>query len=68
MFIRNQDVRDLNTVHLFRQRNLTEYFNAVDTNNMMIMFASMLYERRIVVTSRRLSRLSACVQVSEVTS
>ncbi|XP_043480871.1 DENN domain-containing protein 1B isoform X2 [Leptopilina heterotoma] len=43
-------------------RNLTEYFSAVDTYNMMIIFASMLYERRIVFTSKRLSRLSACVQ------
>ncbi|XP_054276852.1 DENN domain-containing protein 1A-like isoform X2 [Macrosteles quadrilineatus] len=43
-------------------RNLTEYYNAVDSNNMMIIFASMLYERRIIFTSRRLNRLSACVQ------
>ncbi|XP_037079283.1 DENN domain-containing protein 1A-like [Pollicipes pollicipes] len=47
-----------------QDRNLTEYFNAVDSNNMMVMFASMLYERRIVVTSRKLSRLSACVQAA----
>lgn len=44
------------------QRNLTEYYSAVDPHNMMIVFASMLYERRIVFTSKRLSRLSACVQ------
>lgn len=44
------------------QRNLTEYYNAIDSNNMMIVFASMLYERRIIFTSRRLYRLSACVQ------
>ncbi|XP_066256358.1 DENN domain-containing protein 1B-like isoform X1 [Euwallacea similis] len=43
-------------------RNLTEYYNAVDTNNMMIIFASMLYERRIIFTSKKLKRLSACVQ------
>ncbi|RZF32373.1 hypothetical protein LSTR_LSTR001837 [Laodelphax striatellus] len=43
-------------------RNLTEYYNAVDSNNMMIIFASMLYERRILFTSKRLYRLSACVQ------
>uniref|UniRef100_A0AAR5P9Q0 UDENN domain-containing protein n=1 Tax=Dendroctonus ponderosae TaxID=77166 RepID=A0AAR5P9Q0_DENPD len=43
-------------------RNLTEYYNAVDTNNMMIIFASMLYERRIIFTSKQLKRLSACVQ------
>eukprot|EP00092_Neocalanus_flemingeri_P008285 GFUD01008931.1.p1 GENE.GFUD01008931.1~~GFUD01008931.1.p1 ORF type:complete len:819 (+),score=266.16 GFUD01008931.1:116-2572(+) len=45
-------------------RNLTEYFNAVDSNTMLIVFASMLYERRILVTSRKLSRLSACVQAA----
>lgn len=44
-------------------RNLTEYINAVDTHNMLLMFASMLYERRILVVSKKLSRLSACVQV-----
>ncbi|KZC14460.1 DENN domain-containing protein 1A, partial [Dufourea novaeangliae] len=43
-------------------RNLTEYYSAVDAQNMMIVFASMLYERRIIFTSKRLSRLSACVQ------
>lgn len=29
---------------------------------MMIIFASMLYERRIIFTSKQLKRLSACVQ------
>lgn len=43
-------------------RNLMEYYSAVDSNNMMIIFASMLYERRIVFISTRLSRLSACAQ------
>ncbi|KAG7207194.1 hypothetical protein KM043_008879 [Ampulex compressa] len=43
-------------------RNLTEYYSAVDAHNMMMIFASMLYERRIIFTSKRLSRLSACVQ------
>lgn len=45
-------------------RNLTEYINAVDTHNMMVMFASMLFERRILVVSKKLSRLSACVQAA----
>ena len=31
---------------------------------MMIIFASMLFERRIIVKSERLSRLSACVQAA----
>ncbi|XP_064458650.1 DENN domain-containing protein 1A-like isoform X2 [Ornithodoros turicata] len=45
-------------------RNLTEYYNAVDATNMMVVFASMLHERRILITSKRLSRLSACVQAA----
>ena len=45
-------------------RNLTEYFNAVDAHSMLVVFASMLYERRILVTSKKLSRLSACVQAA----
>ncbi|KAG8222195.1 hypothetical protein J437_LFUL001287, partial [Ladona fulva] len=45
-------------------RNLTEYYNAVDGHNMMIVFASMLYERRIIFTSAKLNRLSACVQAA----
>jgi len=45
-------------------RNLTEYYNAVDCSLMIGMFASMLHERRIIVTSSRLSRLSACVQAA----
>ncbi|XP_049819188.1 DENN domain-containing protein 1B-like isoform X2 [Aethina tumida] len=43
-------------------RNLTEYYNAVDINNMIMVFASMLFERRIIFTSKKLKRLSACVQ------
>uniref|UniRef100_T1J7L4 UDENN domain-containing protein n=1 Tax=Strigamia maritima TaxID=126957 RepID=T1J7L4_STRMM len=43
-------------------RNVSEYFNAVDAQTMMILFASMLNERRILITSNKLSRLSACVQ------
>ena len=45
-------------------RNLTEYYNAVDCSLMIGIFASMLHERRIIVTSSRLSRLSACVQAA----
>ncbi|XP_014261795.1 DENN domain-containing protein 1A-like isoform X2 [Cimex lectularius] len=45
-------------------RNLTEYYNAVDCDNMITIFASMLYERRIVFTSKKLYRLSACVQAA----
>lgn len=45
-------------------RNMTEYFNAVDAHNMMVIFASMLHERRILVTSKKLSRLSSCIQAA----
>lgn len=31
---------------------------------MLVIFASMLYERRIIFVSRRLYRLSACVQAA----
>lgn len=44
-------------------KNLTEYC-AIDPVNMLQIFASMLYERRILITSKRLSRLSACVQAA----
>ncbi|XP_067272178.1 DENN domain-containing protein 1B isoform X2 [Pseudorasbora parva] len=45
-------------------RNLTEYFVAVDVNNMLHLYASMLHERRIIITSSKLSTLTACVQGS----
>uniref|UniRef100_A0A669B8S4 DENN domain containing 1B n=1 Tax=Oreochromis niloticus TaxID=8128 RepID=A0A669B8S4_ORENI len=43
------------------ERNLTEYFVAVDINNMLQLYASMLHERRIIITSSKLSTLTACV-------
>lgn len=46
------------------QHNLNEYYSAVGPMNMMIIFASMLYERRIVFISTRLHKLSACVQAA----
>lgn len=45
-------------------RNLTEYYNAIDVGNMMIIFASMLHERRIVVTSKKLSRLTGVIHAA----
>ncbi|KAK7869395.1 hypothetical protein R5R35_000698 [Gryllus longicercus] len=45
-------------------RNLTEYYSAADAHNMAAIFASLLHERRIVFVSRRLPRLSACVQAA----
>ncbi|XP_033007311.1 DENN domain-containing protein 1B isoform X2 [Lacerta agilis] len=45
-------------------RNLTEYFVAVDVNNMLQLYASMLHERRIIITSSKLSTLTACIHGS----
>uniref|UniRef100_A0AAZ3S2M9 UDENN domain-containing protein n=1 Tax=Oncorhynchus tshawytscha TaxID=74940 RepID=A0AAZ3S2M9_ONCTS len=45
-------------------RNLTEYFVAVDVNNMLHLYASMLYERRILICCSKLSTLTTCVHGS----
>ncbi|XP_072804869.1 DENN domain-containing protein 1B isoform X2 [Vicugna pacos] len=45
-------------------RNLTEYFVAVDVNNMLQLYASMLHERRVLVTASKLSTLTACLHGS----
>ncbi|XP_057675461.1 DENN domain-containing protein 1A-like [Corythoichthys intestinalis] len=45
-------------------RNLTEYFVAVDVNNMLQLYASMLHERRILICCSTLSTLTACVHGS----
>lgn len=42
-------------------RNLAEYCNALDYHKQIIIFASLLNERRIIFTSLKISRLSACV-------
>ncbi|XP_038045770.1 DENN domain-containing protein 1B-like isoform X2 [Patiria miniata] len=42
-------------------RNIMEYFNAINPTNMMILFVSLLYERRVLIVSDKLSRLTACV-------
>lgn len=46
------------SVPVYLQRNLTEYFVAVDINNMLQLYASMLHERRIIITSSKLSTVS----------
>ncbi|KAI4877102.1 hypothetical protein NFI96_026456, partial [Prochilodus magdalenae] len=71
------DINGLPTIP--ESRNLTEYFVAVDVNNMLQLYASMLHERRIIITSSKLStcglflmwchiyfrgRLTACVHGS----
>ncbi|KAM3914943.1 DENN domain-containing protein 1B isoform 1-T1 [Leptodactylus fuscus] len=61
-FFITPDVTGLPTIP--ESRNLTEYFVAVDVNNMLQIYASMLHERRIIFTSRKLSTLTACVHAS----
>ncbi|XP_030062106.1 DENN domain-containing protein 1B isoform X2 [Microcaecilia unicolor] len=56
------DVTGLPTIP--ESRNLTEYFVAVDVNNMLQLYASMLHERRIIITASKLSTLTACVHGS----
>uniref|UniRef100_A0AAX7SPQ4 UDENN domain-containing protein n=1 Tax=Astatotilapia calliptera TaxID=8154 RepID=A0AAX7SPQ4_ASTCA len=51
-------------MHVRSSRNLTEYFVAVDVNNMLHLYASMLYERRILICCSKLSTLTACVHGS----
>lgn len=48
----------LTDLFFIKQRNLTEYFVAVDVNNMLQLYASMLHERRIIITSSKLSTVS----------
>ncbi|KAJ6652862.1 hypothetical protein lerEdw1_010580 [Lerista edwardsae] len=56
------DARDLPSIP--ENRNLTEYFVAVDVNNMLHLYASMLYERRVLICCSKLSTLTACVHGS----
>ncbi|XP_073498971.1 DENN domain-containing protein 1B isoform X4 [Phyllobates terribilis] len=60
----NHPVPEAHTPVSLNLRNLTEYFVAVDVNNMLQIYASMLHERRIIFTSRKLSTLTACVHAS----
>ncbi|XP_070581787.1 DENN domain-containing protein 1B-like isoform X17 [Ptychodera flava] len=53
------DLKKLPTIP--ESRNITEYYNAVDIQNMMTLFASLLYERRVLVTSKKLSLLTAVI-------
>ncbi|KAG7235524.1 hypothetical protein INR49_002570, partial [Caranx melampygus] len=50
------DTRELPSIP--ENRNLTEYFVAVDVNNMLHLYASMLYERRILICCSKLSTVS----------
>ncbi|XP_034402403.1 DENN domain-containing protein 1A isoform X1 [Cyclopterus lumpus] len=56
------DTRELPSIP--ENRNLTEYFVAVDVNNMLHLYASMLYERRVLICCSKLSTLTACIHGS----
>uniref|UniRef100_UPI00398F0F74 DENN domain-containing protein 1A isoform X6 n=1 Tax=Pristiophorus japonicus TaxID=55135 RepID=UPI00398F0F74 len=56
------DSRELPSIP--ENRNLTEYFVAVDVNNMLHLYASMLYERRVLISCSKLSTLTACIHGS----
>ncbi|XP_069804220.1 DENN domain-containing protein 1C isoform X2 [Dendropsophus ebraccatus] len=45
-------------------RNLTEFLVAVQVDTMVQLYASLLCERRILITSSKLSTLTACVHAS----
>ncbi|CAH2311677.1 DENN domain-containing 1B isoform X2 [Pelobates cultripes] len=57
----NHPVPDAHTPVSLSLRNLTEYFVAVDVNNMLQIYASMLHERRIIFTSRKLSTVRTLI-------
>nr|DBA29933.1 TPA: hypothetical protein GDO54_005984 [Pyxicephalus adspersus] len=46
------------------QRNLTEFLVAVQVDTMLQLYSSLLCERRILITSSKLSTLTACVHAS----
>ncbi|KAG7265668.1 hypothetical protein CRUP_003901 [Coryphaenoides rupestris] len=50
-----KDLKDMLNSLYDMPRNLTEYFVAVDVSNMLQLYASLLHERRIIVTSSKLS-------------
>ncbi|XP_017403891.1 DENN domain-containing protein 1A isoform X1 [Cebus imitator] len=56
------DTRELPSIP--ENSKLTEYFVAVDVNNMLHLYASMLYERRILIICSKLSTLTACIHGS----
>eukprot|EP00064_Thunnus_orientalis_P013905 superscaffoldBa00002332_g13946 len=44
-----------------QMRNLTELIVAVDVGNLLQLYASMLFERRIIIIASKLSTLTSCV-------
>lgn len=63
MWVKFTSFFDFYSMTIFFQRNLTEYYNACGVEIMYGVFAAMLKERRIIITSNKLPKLSACVQV-----
>nr|XP_032802638.1 DENN domain-containing protein 1B-like isoform X2 [Petromyzon marinus] len=53
------DLRELPTIP--ENRNLTEFTVAVDVPSTLQLYASLLNERRIIVTSSKISTLSSCI-------
>ncbi|KAJ8260973.1 hypothetical protein COCON_G00166960 [Conger conger] len=56
------DIRQLPCIP--ENRSLTEYFVEVDINNILHLYASMLFERRILICCTKLSTLTSCVHGS----
>ncbi|ODN06480.1 DENN domain-containing protein 1A [Orchesella cincta] len=52
---------DLSLPSIPENRNVSEFYNALTTESMLTLFAALLSERRIVVTSKKISRLSSLV-------
>ncbi|KAF0303012.1 DENN domain-containing protein 1B [Amphibalanus amphitrite] len=50
---------------LLVDRNLTEYYAVLDNNTKLELFAALLHERHVLITSSRLGRLSACVHAAQ---
>ncbi|XP_035248293.1 DENN domain-containing protein 1A-like isoform X1 [Anguilla anguilla] len=56
------DIRQLPSIP--ENRSLTEYFVAVDVSNILHLYASMLFERRILICCTKLSTLTSCIHGS----
>ncbi|OXA57993.1 DENN domain-containing protein 1B [Folsomia candida] len=52
---------DLSLPSIPENRNVSEFYNALGTESMLVLFTALLSERRIVITSKKLSRLSSIV-------
>lgn len=56
------DIPDLNKLPTLREdKFMLEFFNAVSQKQMMAIYASLLKERRIIFTGRKISQLSSCI-------